>query len=251
LSVAYRITSSHTDPDTVSLHASIYRASRTPTLNELHRGFRVGNVVTNPNPQLDPEQLAGVEAGVLIGGGIVSYRATAFWNRMTDAITNVTIAATPAQITRQRQNTDSLRAAGLEIEADVRPHPHWSVGGLVALTRATFTNTPAQPAIDGNRVPQVPTYQLGATVTYLHPSRFTAALQMRTIGNQYDDDLNDFELDGFTVVDVTASREVLRGLHAFVAVENLFDTEYDVGRTPIRTIGWPRSVRGGVRLFLP
>ena len=31
--------------------AAVYRAHRTPTLNELHRGFRVGNIVTNPNPR--------------------------------------------------------------------------------------------------------------------------------------------------------------------------------------------------------
>lgn len=246
-----RVSASYRVHDLVSLHGSIYRASRTPTLNELHRGFRVGNVVTSPNPRLDPEQLGGAEAGALLTSRGVSARVTGFWNRLTDAITNVTIAATPAQITRQRQNTDTVRAAGIEVEADVRPHPHWSIGGVLALTRSTYTNTPAQPALDGNRVPQVPAYQLGATVTYLHPTRFTAALQIRTLGDQFDDDLNELELNGFTVVDVTGSREVRRGLHAFMAIENLFDTEYDVGRTPIRTIGWPRTVRGGVRLFLP
>ena len=237
--------------DRVSLQGSIYRASRTPTLNELHRGFRVGNVLTNPNPQLDPEQLGGVEGGALFTSDRLSARATGFWNRMTDAITNVTITSSPTLITRQRQNTDTVRAAGIEVEADLRPHPYWSVGGVVALTRSTFTNTPAQPSLDGNRVPQVPEYQVGASVTYLDPRRFTLAMQVRAIGQQFDDDVNDFALDGFTVVDVTGSKEMRRGINAFVAIENLFDAEYDVGRTPIRTVGWPRSVRGGVRLFLP
>ncbi len=246
-----RISAAYGIHDRVSLHASTYRASRTPTLNELHRGFRVGNVVTNPNPLLDAEQLGGVEGGALFTANRLSARVTGFWNRLSDAVTNVTISSTPALITRERQNTDTVRAAGIEFEADVRPHPNWTVGGLIALTRSTFTNTPAQPVLDGNRVPQVPAYQLGATVTYLDPRRFTASLQVRTLGFQFDDDLNDFELDGFTVVDVTVSKEVRHGLHAFVAVENVFDAEYDVGRTPIRTIGWPRTVRGGVRLFLP
>jgi outer membrane receptor protein involved in Fe transport len=237
--------------DHVALHGSIYRASRTPTLNELHRGFRVGNVLTEANPALDPEQLGGAEAGALFTSGLVSARVTGFWNRLTDAITNVTMTTTPALITRQRQNTDTVRAAGIEMEADVRPHPNWTIGGVIALTRSTFTNTPAQPALDGNRVPQVPAYQVGATITYLDPTRFTAAAQIRTLGDQFDDDLNQFELNGFTVLDVTASKEVRRGVHGFIAVENLFDAEYDVGRTPIRTIGWPRTARVGVRLFLP
>jgi outer membrane receptor protein involved in Fe transport len=245
VSAAYRI------DGRISLHGAIYRASRTPTLNELHRGFRVGNVVTNPNALLDPEQLGGAEGGVLFSSSRASARVTGFWNRLTDAITNVTIASTAAQITRERQNTDSLRAAGLEIEADVRPHRYWTIGGLVALTQSVFTNTPAQPALDGNRVPQVPSYQFGANVTYFNPQYLTAALQLRVLGDQYDDDLNEFVLDSFTVVDMTASRELRRGIHGFVAVENLFDEEYDVGRTPIRSIGWPRTFRAGVRLFLP
>jgi iron complex outermembrane recepter protein len=244
-----------TDPQAaaldVTLHASAYRAARTPTLNELHRGFRVGNIVTNPNPTLDPEQLTGFEGGVLVSTERLSWRVTGFWNRLSDAITNVTIATTPTQITRERQNTDTVRAAGLEVEADVRPHPYWTISGLVGYTQSNFTNTPAQPALEGNRVPQVPTYQLGAALTYTNPHLFTAAAQMRVFGDQFDDDLNEFELNGFGVLDMTASREIFRGLQAFLAVENLFDTEYDVGRTPIRTIGWPRTIRIGARLFLP
>ena len=40
-------------------------------------------------------------------------------------------------------------------------------------------------------------------------------------------------------------------VQAFVAVENLFDNEYDVGRTPILTTGLPRAVRAGVQIALP
>jgi outer membrane receptor protein involved in Fe transport len=248
--ISPRISAAYRASDALSVHASASIASRTPTLNELHRGFRVGNIVTNPNPRLDPERLYGVEAGALFTRARMSARVTGFWNRLSDAITNVTIQETP-QIIRERQNTDTVRAAGVEIEADVRPHPHLTVGGLVAYTRANFTSAPAQPGLDGNRIPQVPVYQLGTTVTYSNPRLFTAALQLRVIGDQFDDDLNEFELDRFGVVDMTASKEVWRGLQAFVAVENVLDTEYDVGRTPIRTIGWPRTVRAGARLFLP
>ena len=31
----------------------------------------------------------------------------------------------------------------------------------------------------------------------------------------------------------------------------MFDVEYDVARTPVRNIGWPFTIRGGVRVFLP
>jgi outer membrane receptor protein involved in Fe transport len=249
--VSPRLSASYTLTPEASLHAAVYRAHRTPTLNELHRGFRVGNIVTNPNPQLDPESLTGLEGGVLFTRDMMSARVTAFWNELDGAITNVTIAAAPALITRQRQNTDTVRAAGVELEADIRATERWTIGGLIGVTRSTFVDAPAQPALEGNRVPQVPSFQVGANVTYSHPRGFTGAAQARAFGAQFDDDLNEFELDGYGVVDVSATQELIRGLNVFVAVENLFDADYDVGRTPIRTIGWPRSARFGVRVFLP
>ena len=235
----------------LSLHASIYRAHRTPTLNELHRGFSVGNVVTNPNPALDPERLTGADAGALFAWPRASARVTGFWNQLNGAVTNVTIGTVGTQIMRQRQNTDTVRATGVEVEGDLRLHPRWRVGALAALTRSTFANAPVQPAIEGKRVPQVPSHQLGVTVTYVDPRGFTGWVQGRALGTQFDDDLNVFELESFGVVDASASQELRRGLQLFAAVENLLNADYDVGRTPIRTIGWPRTVRIGVRVFLP
>ena len=50
----------------------------------------------------------------------VSVRATAFWNVLDDAISNVTLSRTPPLITLQRQNADKVRSAGVEVEADVQ-----------------------------------------------------------------------------------------------------------------------------------
>jgi outer membrane receptor protein involved in Fe transport len=68
---------------------------------------------------------------------------------------------------------------------------------------------------------------------------------------QYDDDRNELPLDGFAVLDLSVARAIDRRLQIFLAVENAFDVEYDVGRTPVRTVGWPRTMRGGLRIFLP
>ncbi|MEQ1575057.1 MAG: TonB-dependent receptor [Vicinamibacterales bacterium] len=236
-----------------SLMASVYRAYRTPTLNELHRGFSVGQIVTNPNPELDPEALTGFEGGILLTRGITSARLTGFWNQLSGAVTNVTVSPADAPIVRQRQNTDTLRASGVEIEADVRPFPRWTFSGLAVATRSRFASAPQQPQLVGNRAPQVPGFQLGATAMYADPRGFTGTLQARVLGSQFDDDLNSaaFELNGFTVVDASASQELVRGISVFAAIENLFGEDYDTGRTPIRTIGWPRSFRMGLRMFLP
>jgi outer membrane receptor protein involved in Fe transport len=53
------------------------------------------------------------------------------------------------------------------------------------------------------------------------------------------------------VLDLSFSQRLVQGFSVFMSIENLFDKDYDVGRTPLRTIGWPRTYRFGVRMFMP
>ena len=106
------------------LQASAYYANRTPSLNELHRRFAVGNQITNANPLLEPETLTGVEGGVLTQFARASFRATAFFNNLDGAIANITLSQTPTAIIRQRQNSDKIRATGVELEVDSALHEH-------------------------------------------------------------------------------------------------------------------------------
>jgi len=235
----------------VSLRASAYRAYRAPTLNELYKGFRVGDVVTASNPLLDPERLTGFEGGLEWTGTRSSARITGFWNHADGLITNVTLSVTPSLISREKQNAGRVRAAGLELEADVRPHRLVTLTALAAFTSSHFLDAESLPELDGNRVPQVPRYQLGAGLTYADPDVATVTTQLRIVGEQFDDDQNELTLRRFAVLDALASRMLSQRATAFVSVENLFDAEYDVGRTPVRTVGWPRTVRAGVRIFLP
>jgi outer membrane receptor protein involved in Fe transport len=231
-----------------SIQGAVYHAARTPSLNELHRGFRAGNVVTNPNPLLEPETLTGVEGGVLVSMGRFSARTTAFFNNLDGAIANITLTATAAQITRQRQNSDTIRANGVEFEGDARLTPALSLNGQLVITSSHFRGSVATPAVEGNKVPQVPTVQGGFGLTWADPKWATVATQVRLSGEQYDDDLNLFILGAYGVWDAQVSRIITRGLTAFVAVENILDQEFDTARTPLRNIGWPRTVRVGVRL---
>jgi len=246
VSAAYRLSQ-------VRLHAAVYRAHRTPTLNELYRGFRVGNILTNPNSQLEPETLTGVEAGALYSRRRVSMRITTFANTLEGAIANFTLGQQGVTTIRERRNSDEIRATGAEIEADVRPHPALSVNGQVTFTSSRFRGSEATPTLEGNRVPQVPRVQFGAGMTWVAPQLITVAAQLRGSGNQFDDDQNSpqFELDPYVTIDLMMSRPFARSLQGFFSVENLFDEDYDTGRTPLRTIGWPRTVRVGVRVALP
>ncbi len=232
------------------LQASGYYANRTPSLNELHRRFAVGNQVTNANPLLEPETLTGVEGGVLTQFSRASFRVTGFINNLDGAIANVTLSQTPTSIVRQRQNSDEIRATGAEIEVDTRITNTLSAQGQVVFTSSHFRGSVATPALRDKFVPQVPKVQGCFGVTWAEPRIANAGLQMRFSGEQFDDDLNteSFILGSFVLVDATLSRAIVRGINAFAAVENITGKEFDTARTPLRSVGWPRTFRAGLRV---
>ncbi len=231
----------------LSVRASAYGGFRAPTLNELYRDFRAGNTQTNHNEALKPERLKGGDAGLLMTRGHVSARVTGFWNTLEDVITNVTLSTTPTLITKQRQNADKLRSAGVELEGDVRLPASLSVGFASAVVNARFKG---ETSLRDNRVPQVPRYNVGVNIRYSRKP-WTASGQLRITGPQFEDDLNLFTLRRATSVDVFGGRALSAKASAFVAIENVFNDQYDVGRTPILTVGLPRAVRAGVQFWLP
>ena len=239
--VAYRVT------DLVSVRGAVYHGFRAPTLNELYRNFSAGNTQTRANAALDPERMTGGDAGVLIGNARASARVTGFWNRLDDAITAITLTTTPTQIIRQRANADRVQANGLELEGNVRLANGFVVNGATGITRVHYTGN---TTLHGNRVPQVPSYNVATGLQY-NRAGWTGSAQLRVTGPQFEDDLNVFTLRRATVVDAFGSRTLTRWISAFAAVENAFDSIYDVGRTPVLTTGLPRTVRAGVRIFLP
>jgi outer membrane receptor protein involved in Fe transport len=235
----------------VEVSASAYRAFRAPTLNELYRNFRVGNVVTNANPGLRAERLTGGEAG--IGLNTLSeklfVRANVFWSEIDDSIANVTLSTTPALITRQRQNLGAIRARGVELSVVKKFLPHWEVSGEYLLTDSTVLRFPANRTLEGLLVPQVPRHQFNFQVTYGN-ANWLVGTQGRFVSRQFDDDQNLLPLEKFFTLDVQMSRAVSERLRLFVAFQNLTGSRYEISSTPVFTVGPPVLVRGGVRVML-
>jgi outer membrane receptor protein involved in Fe transport len=244
-----RVAATWRTSDAGSIRGTVYRAFRAPTLNELHRNFRVGDSLTQANDQLVAETLTGGEVSWLWATSRYSWRVTGFATGLDDAIANVTLSVTPTLTTRQRQNAGSVSSRGAEMEGEWRLDRRWTVTGNVTVTRATFGEGPSN--LDGLRVPQVPRYQATAGVRFVDPRWLTASAQVRAIGRQFEDDRNTLPLAATRIVDLFGSRSITRNLNAFVAVENLFDEVVPTGRTPLPTIGLPRTYRVGVRVFWP
>jgi outer membrane receptor protein involved in Fe transport len=90
---------------------------------------------------------------------------------------------------------------------------------------------------------------------YSNPRRLTVAFQGRAGGAQFDDDQNQLRLDPYFTLDAFASRSLGRGVEVVGAFENLTGQRYDIGRTPVRTVGPPgpywHQVPAGFPLTLP
>ena len=231
-----------------TVQASLGWSFRAPTLNERFRGFRVGNVVTEPNEALEPETLRTVQAGVLLQHGRGSTRVTLFRNDLTDAITNVTVSTTPALITRRRENVGGVRAWGAEVEGEWRLNARATLTGSLALIDSVFAD---YAPLEGLRVPQVPRWHTAIGVRGVGPFGLVLASQVRAFGRQFENDQNTLTLGRGLVVDATVIRPVGRRLSLFASLENLLDDQYEVGRTPVATYGQPFTAHAGVRVALP
>ena len=224
----------------LSLTASAYRAFRAPTLNELYRGFRLGNVVTQANENLGAERMTAFEAGARLESPDRrrAIRATLFSMNTTDTIANVTLSTTPSLITRQRQNLGSSRSRGIELEGETRIGARVRASGGYLFSDATVR--------DGKRVPQVPRHQATMQLT-TDVARATLALQARWSTRQFDDDLNQLSLRSYTVVDAFVSHPVNGHITLMFAGENILNRRVEVSATPVVSLGQPRAGRVGVR----
>jgi outer membrane receptor protein involved in Fe transport len=217
--------------------ASVYRAFRAPTLNELYREFRVGNAVTQPNPNLRPETAFGVEAGADWIGESSNLRVTAYRITLDNLVTNVTRSVTPSLIVRQRDNAAEAVSRGFEAEFRQRYRDFTAQFAYLFVESVYATRL---------RVPQVPKHQGSAQLVYQRGDT-VASVGMRAFKYQFDDDLNTFRLGGYATVQMGARRRLVKSLSAEATLENALDRTFYVAATPTFGIGAPRLWRLGLR----
>jgi outer membrane receptor protein involved in Fe transport len=231
----------------VVLRASGYTGFRPASLNELHRPFRVGNDVTEANATLKPERLQGFELGVSRKGDKGLVEATAFWNRIEDPITNVTLSGT----LRQRQNAGRIDAVGLEGRAE-RKLGAVALTSAISVTDARVDGGSDAPQLTGKRPAQAPIWSATAGLSAELTDKLTLATDLTYEGKRFEDDLNSRVLDPAYRLDARLDWRVRPLVTAYVAGDNLLDANIQTSRTADGVAGYaaPRIVRVGVRLAL-
>lgn len=231
----------------VTLYGSVYRSFRAPTLNELYRPFRVGNVLTQANSALLPERNTGFEVGMRFPvTSNLRFGVSGFFNFLDQPISNITLQVTPALITRQRRNLGAVRVSGLEASATWQPVSAVKMETTYLWNRSRVTEFTADPTLVDKFLPQVPEHRWTFQTEFSFPQAFRLALLGRVVGDQFDDDLNQFVLDRYFQLDAHISRGLGEMASVFLALENMTDARIVVNRSPVDFLATPFQIRGGI-----
>ena len=230
-------------------------AFRLPTLNELHRPFRVRNDIVEANPELDAERFFSIEAGLdWKPAESLKMSAAVFHHWISDAIANVPVTD-PAQITEifgtippggsgsQRQNVEQAQVTGIEGKIEWLPTDAVTLGLDALWSHTEFSESPDQPLLDGKPFPQAPDLRLIANAEWRATEGISLFAGCEYGASQYDDALASREISDFTSVRIGARWQMADATYQ-IRIENLLDEAIQTGLSSdgIRTLAAPRSL---------
>ena len=234
----------------ITLRTAAYLGWRLPTLNELYRPFRVGNDSTTANAALKPETVKGIDGGVDWAPlPALHLSATLFWNRLDDAIANVTTSINPTTGGRniRRENIDAVESKGIEFDGRLT-FGDWRASASYSLADARVHASGVAAALNGKRPAQTARQQASTTLAFSPPHRLSASLTVRYIGRQYEDDQNSQRLKDALTLDATALLPIGHGFSVEARAENLANAVVQTTLTgPIVERAQPRTLWLGVR----
>jgi vitamin B12 transporter len=243
------------------VRSAAYAGFRPPSLSELYRAFRQGNNFTLANSALKPERLSGVEIGVGDDQGAFTWDVTGFWNKISDAVTLVTLASGPGTFPGagfigaggqliQRQNVGDIRAYGLEGDAQYQLDSTLSLRGAFNVTDAHVYGGTLAPQLTGKRPAQTPRWTITAGIVATPDSLVTLETYVRYESLRWSDDQNALKLPAVATVDARINFHVTPKMDLYLAVDNILDAEITTmrGADGVANIEEPRMFRIGVRL---
>ena len=258
-----RATLLHQFNDHVSWSASIYRAFRAPTLNELYRSFRQGTTTTDANSSLSAERLTGGETGVDVHtfNQRLELRGTFFYNQVIDPVSNVPCSGpdmpppcilASSGSTQVRENLGRTMAPGFEIDSVLNVTNHIQLSTGYQYVDATILSAPGiTPTLANTWVAQVPHHDLTFQAIYSNPKIVNVSFDGRMVGKQYDSVNNQFQMGGYFLLDAMVSRTIGDGVQIYFAGENLLDRGYLFSLNGGPELGLPITARVGLRFNFP
>jgi outer membrane receptor protein involved in Fe transport len=234
----------HQIASTGTIHASVFRAFRTPTMNELYRTGQVGAQITQANSQLQSERATGWEIGATYSSpsNTITLAGTYFWTEINRPVSAVLISTN----NYRRENLGQIISQGTELHLDIRPTKPISATLGYQYAHALVTQFSAQPTLVGNWIPEVPRQSFTAQLRAERPHLGEITMAARASGQAFDDSANTFILSSFFQLDLAARHDFGPHWTASIILDNLLNQRPDVARTPTLTLGSPLLAQGGL-----
>ena len=249
----------------ISWDASVYRAFRAPTLNELYRSFRQGNTTTQANANLTAEHLTGGDAGISVFGfnrrvGI-SRRVFLQPDSLIPLPTSPATpppnalpgcpAPVPNVIARIRENLGRISAPGFDAGATAHITRSFDLSAGYQFVNSSVVSFPEGTALVGLWVAQVPHNSFTFQARYSNPRisvHFCGWTIHRQAIRRRPESVSAWQFfragcDGVAAVGA--------GVELFAAAENLFNEQYATAATPVPQLGLPIAARIGLRYQFP
>ena len=216
--------------DSLHLSAGISSSFRAPTINELYRGFRVRNDITNANPDLDPERFFSAElTATYAPSETLEWKNTLFAHHITDAIANVPLSITPDGTTAQRLNVDSARVYGLESRFNYQPSDTLEATLSYQFTETEFRDSDQQPLLEGEPFPHSPRHKAIASLNWQATSDLSLGATTTYSSRAYDDALATRKLDSYWTTSIFGQYQATEHLSFIGRIDNLFDQDIETG----------------------
>ncbi len=236
-------------PGGVSLTGSVFRAFRGPSMNELYRTGQVGQQITLANPTLQSERATGFELGALLARSrATSLRASYFWTEVNRPVAAITLSSTATTLTEKRENLGQLRSRGVSAEAILHPVSWLTLTSGYQFALSTVTKFQPDPTLVGKWTPQVPRNSVTAQLRLERERLGVLSLDLLATGQQFDDSANAYRLAGYGQANLYAQHNFGSHWQVYASVENLLNHGIQAGRTPVLTLGTPRTTSVGLRL---
>jgi outer membrane receptor protein involved in Fe transport len=257
---SFALAFSHAFNDRISAFASAGTSFRLPTLNELHRPFRVKNDIVEANAALDPERFISVEGGFeWKPADDLTVRASLFHHWIKDAIANVPVTD-PTEIAAifgtipaggtgsQRRNVDEARVLGAQVGAEWEASDKFTVRLDGIWTQTNFHESSDQPLLEDKPFPQAPDLRLIAGLDWQPIDRLTLTAGYEYGASQFDDALAQRRIGDYTSARIGATWKASENLLYHLRIENLFDEEIMTGLASdgTRSIAGPRALWASV-----
>ena len=251
-------------PAGFALRGAYHRSYRAPNLGDEYYAHAADLFVQVENPFLKPERADGVEAGLDFARSGFHSQFTLYSTQVDNYIvlgSTTNPAYSPhGWFVTDNQNAGSMRARGIEAEADWEIGAGFSAEFAYTLANSMLTRNPLDPVTVGHQLMDVPRHTESIGLTYASPQGARISIDAHRISKttwfavvQNDaDDPNQSWAKANLIVDLYGSYPINEKADLYAGIQNLLDRRYTaVGYSqPLSYVvsGAPLQAFAGLRL---